>query len=81
LIFFLEEFVIVDALSIPFNDGRSFALYLKGLARDRGITMKQVHDHGIIDKSLYSRYFYNLREPKVSTASAIVRRFCQLSPT
>ncbi len=65
---------------MPFHDGRSFALYLRGIARDKGLSMYKVFDRGAIDSSNYYRYLTNAREPKISTANAIISRISQLSP-
>lgn len=59
---------------LPFHDGRSFALYLKERAKNKGLSMYQVFEAGVIDKKLYRRYEKNIREPKISTVSEILMR-------
>lgn len=63
-----------EKFSMPFHDGRSFALYLKGLARDRGLSMYRMFELGVIDSSNFYRYLSNAREPKLSTVYAIMGR-------
>ena len=52
---------------LPFHDGRSFALFLRERARDKGLSMYQVFELGVIDKKLFRRYERNERDPRIST--------------
>ncbi len=63
---------------MPCHDGRSFALYLKSLARDKGLSMYKVFEYGVIDSGNFYKYLSNLREPKLSTMHAIMCRMASL---
>ena len=54
-------------LQMPFHDGRSFALFLKSEAKKKGISTYKLFEMGVIDKSLYYRYYSNKRDPRLST--------------
>lgn len=57
---------------LPFHDGRSFALYLKERARNKGLSMYQVFEKGVIDENCFYKYMANKREPKISTVVNIL---------
>ena len=63
---------------IPFHDGRSFALYLKSEAKKKGISMYKLFEMGVIDKSLYYRYYSNKQEPKISTINGIFTKILDI---
>ena len=59
---------------LPFHDGRSFALFLRARAKQKGLSMYQVFEMGVIDESGYYKYLGNRREPRVSTAAAAIKK-------
>ena len=60
--------------NLPFHDGRSFALFLRNSAKERGLNLTDMFEKGIIERSLFYRYHANQRDPKISTIFDILER-------
>jgi len=45
---------------------------LKARAKEKGLSMYQVFEMGIIDENCFYKYLANKREPKISTVSQIL---------
>jgi len=61
-----------NMFQMPFHDGRSFALFLKKKAREKGLSMYQLFEQGVVSESCYYKYLSNKREPKLSTVYAVL---------